>query len=83
MTAPSSDPRPAVVTPYPDGPLLLRGSFEIRTPDGELIPPGRPVVALCRCGWSTIKPFCDGSHVRGFRAGTQDERPTASRPAES
>lgn len=59
---------PATVTPYEDGPLLLRGEFELRTPDGELIDPGRDTVALCRCGLSAVKPFCDGTHkVSKFR----------------
>jgi CDGSH-type Zn-finger protein len=60
---------PATVTPYDDGPLLLRGEFELRTPDGELIDPGRDTVALCRCGLSAVKPFCDGTHkVSKFRS---------------
>jgi len=53
------------VTPYEDGPLLVRGNFELRTPDGELIDPGRATVALCRCGLSAVKPFCDGTHKVG------------------
>ncbi|MEC3976409.1 CDGSH iron-sulfur domain-containing protein [Amycolatopsis sp. H20-H5] len=61
--------RPVTITPYEDGPLLVRGSFEIRAQDGGLIEPGRDTVALCRCGLSAVKPFCDGTHkVRGFRA---------------
>ncbi|SEP52361.1 Zn-finger domain of CDGSH type-containing protein [Amycolatopsis saalfeldensis] len=57
------------ITPYEDGPLLVRGEFEIRAPDGEVIDPGRSTVALCRCGLSAVKPFCDGTHkVSGFRA---------------
>jgi len=56
------------LTPYPDGPLLLRGEVELRTADGEVIPRHRRTVALCRCGLSTIKPFCDGTHkAAGFR----------------
>jgi CDGSH-type Zn-finger protein len=59
----------AVVTPYPDGPLILRGEFVIMSPDGQAFPDERRTVALCRCGRSGIKPFCDGSHARiGFRA---------------
>jgi CDGSH-type Zn-finger protein len=62
---------PATVTPYEDGPLLLRGEFELRTPDGELIDPGRDTVALCRCGLSSVKPFCDGTHKAAkFRTAT-------------
>ncbi|WIX84059.1 CDGSH iron-sulfur domain-containing protein [Amycolatopsis carbonis] len=49
--------------------MLVRGPFELRSPDGELIDPGRSTVALCRCGLSAVKPFCDGTHkIRGFRA---------------
>lgn len=59
----------AILTPYEDGPLLVRGDFELRTHDGELIEPGRRTVALCRCGLSAAKPFCDGTHKVGkFRA---------------
>jgi len=64
----SADDREATITPYPDGPLLVRGTVELRTADGEPIEPRRRTVALCRCGLSTIKPFCDGTHkAAGFR----------------
>jgi CDGSH-type Zn-finger protein len=66
---------PVTITPYEDGPLLVRGEFEIRSAEGEVIDPGRSVVALCRCGLSALKPFCDGTHkVRGFRAPGGDRR---------
>lgn len=69
---------PASITPYPNGPLLVRGSFEILTPSGEAIPPRRKTVALCRCGVSTLKPFCDGSHKAiDFR--TEPEPPNPQR----
>lgn len=56
------------ITPCPDGPLLLRGDVELLTTDGEVVPRNRRTVALCRCGLSAIKPFCDGTHkVSGFR----------------
>jgi CDGSH-type Zn-finger protein len=51
----------ATLTIYPDGPLVLRGDFEIRSVDGAPVDTGH-VVALCRCGRSAVKPFCDGSH---------------------
>ncbi len=61
----------ATITPYEDGPLIVRGDFELRTPDGTPIDPGRGTIALCRCGKSAIKPFCDGTHkIVRFRAGT-------------
>lgn len=55
----------AIITPYEDGPLILRGAFELRTQDGQVIEPGRGTVALCRCGLSAVKPFCDGTHKAG------------------
>jgi CDGSH-type Zn-finger protein len=51
-----------IIIACPDGPLLVRGHIELTTPDGEPIEQHRRTVALCRCGVSTIKPFCDGTH---------------------
>jgi CDGSH-type Zn-finger protein len=68
----------AVITPYEDGPLIVRGDFDLRTPEGEPIEPGRDTIALCRCGKSAVKPFCDGTHKAvHFRAGTNRESPSA------
>ncbi|MFC4556258.1 CDGSH iron-sulfur domain-containing protein [Georgenia faecalis] len=62
----------ASITACPDGPLLVRGDVEILLASGEPAPRRRATVALCRCGASGIKPYCDGSHkVVGFR--TEDE----------
>ena len=59
----------ARVTPYPDGPYLIRGDFEITDHDGRTIETRRGTIALCRCGSSQTKPFCDGTHKAiGFRA---------------
>jgi CDGSH-type Zn-finger protein len=69
----------ATITPYRDGPLIVRGDFRLVDQDGGDIDPGRATVALCRCGRSAIKPFCDGSHKRsGFSAPSAPSRP---RPA--
>jgi CDGSH-type Zn-finger protein len=58
-----------VITPYRDGPLLVRGPFTIQDQDGNEIEVGRKTVALCRCGKSRMRPFCDGTHqVIRFRA---------------
>ena len=58
------------VTPYPNGPYLVRGEFEITDPDGRPIDARRETIALCRCGASRTKPFCDGTHkLIGFKAG--------------
>jgi CDGSH-type Zn-finger protein len=59
----------AKITPYRDGPYLVRGPFSIIDQDGNEIEIKRKVVALCRCGRSQIRPFCDGTHKAiGFRA---------------
>jgi len=50
------------ITPYRDGPLLVRGPFRIVDQNGEEIEVGRETVALCRCGRSRLRPFCDGTH---------------------
>ncbi|MBP3035791.1 CDGSH iron-sulfur domain-containing protein [Arthrobacter sp. zg-ZUI100] len=63
VPAESGTGRPAAsVVACPNGPLLVRGDFEIVTPDGVPIPRDRGTVALCRCGGSAIKPYCDGTH---------------------
>lgn len=59
----SSDGREsALITPYRDGPLLVRGPFRLEDQDGNEISVGRETVALCRCGKSRMRPFCDGTH---------------------
>lgn len=52
----------ARITPYRDGPLIVRGPFDLLDQDGNAIDAGRETVALCRCGRSRVRPFCDGSH---------------------
>lgn len=71
------------VTVQSDGPLYLRGDLEIETPEGVV---RTTRAALCRCGASRIKPFCDGSHRSiefrhdgGFALG----RPIPPPPAEA
>jgi CDGSH-type Zn-finger protein len=52
------------VVPYPDGPLIIRGDFRLQNVDGAPIEQYGSAVALCRCGRSAVKPFCDGTHKR-------------------
>ncbi len=70
------------ITPLPNGPYLVKGSIRIVDPEGNEFPIQRQSVALCRCGGSTTKPFCDGTHTRiGLQAATSavrqadDQRP--------
>lgn len=70
------------ITVYPDGPLLVRGPIRIRTPEGEEIVNARSVRALCRCGKSASKPWCDGTHkVAKFSAGQIAEPPSTETEA--
>jgi CDGSH iron-sulfur domain-containing protein 3 len=51
------------------GPYLVRGKVTITDADGNAYTVEAPNVALCRCGGSQTKPFCDGSHkTNGFAA---------------
>jgi hypothetical protein len=50
-----------------NGPLLISGGVRVLDADGELLYEGERA-ALCRCGGSSNKPFCDGTHKKnGFR----------------
>ena len=57
-----------------NGPLavdLTTGDLELVDHEGNRIPlpEGKTTITLCRCGASTRKPFCDGTHSKiGFRA---------------
>jgi CDGSH-type Zn-finger protein len=47
-----------------NGPLLIEGPFTITDAAGNTfqVATEKPAIALCRCGQSKMKPFCDGSH---------------------
>jgi CDGSH-type Zn-finger protein len=57
----------------PTGPYIVRGRVRLHYADGtEFDLGGKEDIALCRCGASTTKPFCDGTHSKiGFLAATQ------------
>lgn len=72
---------PAKITPYRDGPYLVRGPFHLVDQDGNEIEVKRRVVALCRCGRSQIRPFCDGTHKAiGFQAESGVPNPAPAEP---
>jgi len=76
------------ITPYRDGPYLVRGPFTLVDQQGREIAHAR-TVALCRCGRSAARPFCDGTHKAiGFAApsgpeATLSTSALAARPASS
>ena len=54
------------ITVIKNGPLLVQGNVNITGENGQSIPVNGPKCALCRCGASENKPFCDGSHKGHF-----------------
>ena len=58
----------ATITVRSNGPYAVTGSFELKDADGTVYP-AKTTMMLCRCGASTKKPFCDGTHSKvGFAA---------------
>jgi len=55
------DDKKAEFKVFKNGPLQVSGDFELFSSSGEIITRQSPVF-LCRCGMSSDKPFCDGSH---------------------
>jgi CDGSH-type Zn-finger protein len=57
------------ITALDNGPYLVRGPVLLLDAEGNEFRAERATVALCRCGASANKPFCDGTHAKiGFRA---------------
>ncbi len=61
------------ITPRKNGPYIVTGDLgqlELTDADGNRYDlSGKQAVALCRCGASVNKPFCDGQHSKiGFQA---------------
>jgi CDGSH-type Zn-finger protein len=73
---------PLVIRCRENGPLVIQGPAKIVDHLGNAFqpPPGKEFVALCRCGHSSNKPFCDGSHRScGFAAAEIAVAPDAAR----
>lgn len=64
----------ARIVPTKNGPYLVEGPFEVIGATGGILAPKAKKVYLCRCGQSSHKPFCDGTHEKvGFQAdGVED-----------
>jgi thiamine pyrophosphate-dependent acetolactate synthase large subunit-like protein/CDGSH-type Zn-finger protein len=72
MAKPSPDH--PVIVPLENGPLKVTGQVTFKNSRGEAITAKR-VMALCRCGSSKNKPFCDGTHASvGFKSEKSKER---------
>ena len=57
------------IRPKPNGPYIVEGPVDLFDTQGNKITVDMPRFALCRCGASSNKPFCDGTHSAiGFQA---------------
>lgn len=65
-----------------DGPMLVPGPVTVEDEAGEQHHSDRPMVALCRCGASSCRPWCDGSHKQLQRSALRPARPSRSTPAD-
>jgi CDGSH-type Zn-finger protein/uncharacterized Fe-S cluster protein YjdI len=70
-------PEETTIAERPNGPLFVRGHLRIRRQDGSVLEETR--VALCRCGQSGNKPFCDGTHRRIGFSTVQPSEPAEQR----
>jgi CDGSH-type Zn-finger protein len=62
-------PDEKVIRASKNGPYLIPGSMLLVDEDGNPTENSRKMVALCRCGGSKHKPYCDGTHkTNGFTA---------------
>ena len=58
------------IRPTRNGPLIVEGVVELFDTNDNKITLDKNRIALCRCGASSNKPFCDGTHSQiGFQAG--------------
>jgi len=56
-------PQPAEVRILKDGPIMIKGVFTFKDSSGK-ITRGEQELYLCRCGGSSSKPWCDGTHKK-------------------
>jgi CDGSH-type Zn-finger protein len=71
--------KPVTIRVRDNGPYVVEGPVQVLDAEGKPfpIPEGKPAIALCRCGHSKSKPFCDGSHrTAGFQA--SERAPTSA-----
>lgn len=60
----SETPQGPTLTIRKNGSILVRGDITLLDHEGNVIQPPKNPFALCRCGHSANKPYCDGSHNR-------------------
>jgi CDGSH-type Zn-finger protein/ferredoxin len=69
----NSEKKPSI-TPAPNGPYIVKALKKCTNKDGSI--ETSETMALCRCGASSNKPFCDGTHTKiGFSSNKLEGRP--------
>jgi CDGSH-type Zn-finger protein len=71
MASRGSRKKKPVIAVMKNGPYMIRGLEHLKNSEGKELPV-QPVVALCRCGASKKKPYCDGSHIGIGFSGEKD-----------
>jgi len=79
MTRPARREMPTIIRVRKNGPCRIEGEdVKVVDWDGREYKVDRLPIALCRCGASTTKPFCDGTHSKiGFQAAEDAVGPAA------
>jgi len=73
LPSPAERQGPLSVSVTPDGPLIVEGPFTLLDATGESVCESARA-ALCRCGASNMKPYCDGSHATiGFHSDSEQQ----------
>jgi len=59
----NTDTMSTTIEPMKNGPVIVKGKLSLKSADGEEVL-DQGMIALCRCGASAKKPYCDGSHSK-------------------
>ncbi len=67
------------IRPSKNGPYIVEGPVDLFDKEGNKITVDKTRIALCRCGASSNKPFCDGTHsIIGFQAAAESVYPVSA-----
>lgn len=72
--------RKITIATSPNGPLVVKNIQSLTEANGNVFPINSASIALCRCGGSAHKPFCDGTHGK---VGWTDEKKEGRQPRRS
>lgn len=69
-------PEQTQITTLDNGPFLVKGEVNLTDAEGNSFQAEGESIALCRCGASTTRPFCDGAHAKmDFKAAERAVQP--------